>query len=345
MWIKDVKVIMVLVIIAVLGVAVSAGFFTDGKILSEGIELISAHADPVKVRPGDNLNTIVAVRSGSPVIEGTARYHHEKGTDEVPMILIAHSEDLYTMRSLWKVHDTLDQKWYKTEYEIVTESGEVLMGEVEWQDPTVSHLASQVEPGEFQAGNFTFPGNVTLGNMSLQAELGQADCAKITGSTALCDGGDADTRCSTRNQCSTVYADVIRQSGSSAVQIDSYDQNYGGRLLLHSGHSDIIEPEIQFEKMDSGSANPYITIQGSSDRFHIYAPDGFYIQSGDVIELTHRLKLDSSSSAGVTCDSGHLGEIYIDTATAGGSNDMVCGCMHYDGSYAWRRLDSPNLIC
>lgn len=124
-------------------------------------ELIAAQADPIKVRPGDNLKTIVEIEDQYGIAEAKAFYFHEKGFDEVPMTLTASMpNNRYTFTANWEVHDTLDQKWYETLYVITNTEGKTLEGMVKWQDPTVSHSAAQVQPGTFPAGTFTFPGTV-----------------------------------------------------------------------------------------------------------------------------------------------------------------------------------------
>jgi len=126
--------------------------------------LVSSFSDPIKVYPGQTLKVVVELEDTAGITQANAFFYHEKGSDKVSLTLIAsNNNNHYTYVAVWEVHDTINLKWYKTDFKIINKKGKIISGTVDWQDPTQSHPAAELAPGTFPAGDFTFQGQVTAG--------------------------------------------------------------------------------------------------------------------------------------------------------------------------------------
>jgi len=235
--------VVILVLLLSVGVA-HAGFFDwfSGLFGAEPTppEIVGAIADPMKVKPGMPLRVVVEVRDSYGIQEAKAYFQHEKGEDELPLVWIQdRANGAEALAAQWHVHDTKDLKWYKTRFVITNTKGLTTEGEVEWQDPTVSHTPDEIIPGTFGNGDYTFPGNVTFGNFSLSNNVGASVCAQITGGSSLCDGVDSDTSRCPSGSCTGFLAlnnNVLFIRGSSQTERIFYD----GTNMVVRGSSDLI---------------------------------------------------------------------------------------------------------
>ena len=121
-------------------------------------EIERAWADPVKVMPGQIMTTNIVVKDKYGVEEITAEIPHENGADIVKLHLTEGDEYYGTWQNAWKEHDAKNEKWYTTKITVTNKKGIKAYAFVDWQDPTVSHPASQITAGTFDSGNFTFDG-------------------------------------------------------------------------------------------------------------------------------------------------------------------------------------------
>ncbi len=121
-------------------------------------EIERAWADPVKILPDQIMTTNIIVKDAYGIQEITAEIPNENGVDKVKLHLIEGDEKYGTWQNAWKEHDAKNEKWYTTKITVTNKKGIKAYAYVEWQDPTVSHPASQVTAGTFDSGNFTFDG-------------------------------------------------------------------------------------------------------------------------------------------------------------------------------------------
>lgn len=115
-----------------------------------------AWADPEKVLPDQIMTTNVIVKDRYGIEEITAEIPHENGVDTVKLHLREGDEYYGTWQNAWKEHSAKNEKWYTTKITVTNKKGVKAYAFVQWQDPTVSHPASQVTAGTFDAGNYTF---------------------------------------------------------------------------------------------------------------------------------------------------------------------------------------------
>ena len=122
--------------------------------------ILDTYVSPVKVMPGDTLRILVEVDDAFGIKEAYVDFHYEGGYDRVNLITTFGNNGKYALQASWIVHDTKNQEWYDVEVVIVNNRGLSSNAVVKYQDPTQSHPASEVQPGTFAAGNFTFPNNL-----------------------------------------------------------------------------------------------------------------------------------------------------------------------------------------
>lgn len=159
-----------LVVLALLSISVSAFGLSDitGWIVSWFQEpsppkFVDAFVTPVKIRPGDQLVITVSVQDSSGVEQVVADVSHEKGNDTLKLVHTTGTRKEGTFQSAWIAHDTLDQKWYNITITATNKYGRSATVLVEYQDPTVSHVADQVRPGTFTSGQYIFPVGSAVG--------------------------------------------------------------------------------------------------------------------------------------------------------------------------------------
>ena len=144
-------------------VSLSSSGMTGMLVGQDGPQILDAQANPIKVRPGENLAITVEVHDILGPGSAVAEFPFEGGSDYVDMFVLHSSDNLYTYQAVWTTHDTIDQKWYTTKVTVTDKLGRQAFADVEWQDPTQGHSASQVRPGTFGVGNYEFPDNLTVG--------------------------------------------------------------------------------------------------------------------------------------------------------------------------------------
>ncbi|MCX6708984.1 MAG: hypothetical protein NTW67_05055, partial [Candidatus Woesearchaeota archaeon] len=106
--------------------------------------------------------------------------------------LSAGNEKKGTYSATWVVHNTENMKWYETEVVLTNVRGGETAVNVKWQDPTQSHPAEQVTPGDFPDGNFSYNGTVTLnafeGAQEVLLSIQDIDGHNIANLTRYSDG-------------------------------------------------------------------------------------------------------------------------------------------------------------
>ena len=119
-------------------------------------EIESANVYPVKIRPGDVLLINVTAKDVYGISKVTAKVYHESGFDLVDLALIKNNN----YQGTWICHNAKNMEWYDVDIEVINIYGVSSFTKTQYQDPTKSHPAAEVTAGTFDAGDFTFQGNV-----------------------------------------------------------------------------------------------------------------------------------------------------------------------------------------
>ena len=144
--------------------------------------ILDTYVSPVKVYPGQTLRVLVEVDDAFGIKEAYADFHHELGSDKVNLIPTFEKNGKYALQASWVVHDTKNLAWYDIGVTVVNNKDLSATATVKYQDPTVSHPASQIEAGTFPAGNFTFSNDVKI-----MGVLSGGSPLKISGGINLTD--------------------------------------------------------------------------------------------------------------------------------------------------------------
>jgi hypothetical protein len=210
----------------------------------------SVFAYPDKVMPGQVLLITAEVESVYPVKSAVAIFENENQPIEMNMLLISGTKNKGIYETRWIAHDTLAQKWYNTTIIFTDILGKKSMQEIAWQDPTVTHKADEITAGTFGAGDYTFPGNLTVNNAitlnltsSPSNNTGYAKLYYKAAETVIdsytklllhMDGTDAST---TFTDSETTPKSV---TANGNAQIDTAQSKFGGASGLFDGDSDYL---------------------------------------------------------------------------------------------------------
>lgn len=222
-------------IMLVLSLSIGASAFTWAD--NPGNPTITnTQADPIKVYPGQSLKISVSFTDEYGIGSAMAEFHHEKGSDFVPMILSAGSRTDGTYTATWIVHDTRNLEWYKTTVMLANTQGGVSTADVPWQDPTVSHELSELNPGLSQdagstgyqfytssttAGDYAVAGNATGASGLTYGVYGESNIS--TGGTGVYGlgryKGVVGKSEATGGSAYGVYGESISTSGTGVLGI------------------------------------------------------------------------------------------------------------------------------
>jgi hypothetical protein len=125
-------------------------------------QILSASVYPEKIMPGQVMIVTVQAKDTLGIKSAIAIFGNEKMADERSMPLITGNGRDGVYETRWIAHDTLAQKWYNTTIIFTDILGKKTKQEIAWQDPTVSHKASDITAGTFGAGDYVFPNNLTI---------------------------------------------------------------------------------------------------------------------------------------------------------------------------------------
>src|SRR3989338_829675 len=164
--------------------------------------ILDTYVSPVKVYPGQTLRVLVEVDDAFGIKEAYADFHHELGSDKVNLIPTFEKNGKYALQASWVVHDTKNLAWYDIGVTVVNNKDLSATATVKYQDPTVSHPASQIEAGTFPAGNFTFSNDVKI-----MGVLSGGSPLKISGGINLTDV-PGSTPTNTTFDDNTLFIDV-----------------------------------------------------------------------------------------------------------------------------------------
>ena len=185
---------------------------------------IDAFVSPVKVRPGDQLVITVSAKDDGGIETVIAEVSHENGNDTLQLVHTTGTKKQGTYQAAWKVHDTLDQKWYNITITATNKQGLASTVLVEYQDPTVSHVADQVRPGTFTSGRFVLDSTSRLDMQG--SELNCTGCVNTT------DVNSAQVQLRVSGTCSGSQG--IQSVGSSGtVSCGTFSGVNGEVLVLH----------------------------------------------------------------------------------------------------------------
>ncbi|MBI4148510.1 hypothetical protein HY490_04425 [Candidatus Woesearchaeota archaeon] len=257
-----------------------------------------AYLYPIKVRPGDQLLLTAKVNDQVGVKSVMAEVEHENGNDTVPLILVVGRDKQGTWQAPWNVHDTLDQKWYNVTITATNTYGLTTTIILEYQDPTVSHIADQVRPGTFTEGQYIFPSTSTVG-------VGMTPAQKLHVNGSL-------------NVTGNISVQGNISIGTGTVTISSSDITCANCV----GSADVKSGEVQLRVSSSCSGSQGIQSIGSSGTVSCGTFSGV---GGEVLVLHH-----PSGSGSVNCPSSYTtvmtGRSYIGYGdnNPGTDGDMTC---------------------
>ncbi len=129
-------------------------------------EIEAANVYPVKIRPGDVLLINVTAKDVYGISKVTANVEHESGYDLVELS----RKKGNNYQGAWIGHNMKNMKWYDVDIEVINRYGISSFTKTKYQDPTKSHPAAEVTAGTFDAGDFTFQGNLTVDTDTLHVD-------------------------------------------------------------------------------------------------------------------------------------------------------------------------------
>ena len=161
------KTIRILTITAILFLLIPAVFAFNpfykflGLFVKFSPDIEAANVYPVKIRPGDVLLINVTAKDVYGISKVTAKVEHESGFDLVELSL----KEKNNYQGTWICHNSKNMKWYDVDVEVTNLQGVSSFTKTKYQDPTKSHPAAEVTAGTFDAGDFTFQGNVSVSSL------------------------------------------------------------------------------------------------------------------------------------------------------------------------------------
>ncbi|MFH0831657.1 MAG: LamG domain-containing protein [archaeon] len=218
-------------------------------------QILSASVYPEKVMPGQVMIVTVQAKDTLGIKSAIAIFDNEKMPDERNIALITGTGRNGVYETRWIVHDTKAEAWYNTTIIFTNILGKKTMQEIAWQDPTVSHKASDITAGTFGAGDYVFPSSLIV-NSTITTNstiiLNQLTSSPVnsTGYGRLyyvISSGDVDSYTKLLSHFdgadgATAYSDPVAGAYTFAgtAQLDTAQSKFGGTSLLLDGNSDYV---------------------------------------------------------------------------------------------------------
>jgi len=189
---KNITIVLTAIFLVVILATSATAFNPIYKILSFfniGISpaITAGNVYPVKVSPGDVLLLNITVKDVYGIDSVTAKVFHESGYDLVTLGSIESNDNGVIYQGTWICHNAKNLEWYDVIVEVTNVKGKSSFITLKYLDPTQNHPASEVTAGTFDAGDFTFQGNLTV-NANVTAAYFIGDGSQLTNIDAIPTG-------------------------------------------------------------------------------------------------------------------------------------------------------------
>lgn len=267
------------IVIGIIGIALLAsgiaitGFLSNPDLIRESSPspiILNASVYPEKIKDGEVLLITALVEEAENV---TANIKHEKGSDLVDLVLVEGDNKKGTYQGAWVAHDLKNQEWYNIAITATNQLGSSFAA-LQFQDPTVSHPASEITAGTFDSGDFVFPNNLQI-NENLTVDniyLTNASDWLIDTSTGLIKE-DVLPYCK-----GDLTSDVYTQCNPGSCDVGNCDNYYNVSNLVVGN----VKSGITFGRGQTGTLSPSGTATAGDvcDSKTFYSGDSWTQKSG-----------------------------------------------------------------